>query len=199
MWLNSLHGWDFPSKSNLTSVLGDEFDTVEPDSPIPDNLEPDRSEPDTEPPGFLTQRRALIVVALLYAMALGPVHFSRRRIDYARVPQGSGETWLAFDPFFHLMTNTKPACGIIDPFNVYGEWSFPAISPAPVWSAYRVSSRDVIDCLERNPEIQIALGFWGVWFVDDALRSYLDQLPAERFVFEPRYLDGSGRNRKFPG
>jgi 4-amino-4-deoxy-L-arabinose transferase-like glycosyltransferase len=140
--------------------------------------------------------RAFVVIVLLYAMALGPLHFGRRRIDYAGVPQGKGETWLTFDPYFHLMTESEPACGIIDPFNVYGEWSLPAISPAPVWSAYRVSSQDLIDCLVRNPEIRVGLGFWGVWFVDDTLRSYLDQLPAERFVFEPRYLDESSRSRK---
>ena len=135
------------------------------------------------PKGRAVARVAVVAVVVL-AAGLWPGHLEARRVDYGRLakPAVAGESWLLFDPFLNFVTKTRPACGIIDPFNVYGERSLLATSDAPIWSRHRVGVDRLIECLERDPAIKIGLGSkWGVWFEDGQLAAYLKGLPAERF------------------
>jgi 4-amino-4-deoxy-L-arabinose transferase-like glycosyltransferase len=128
--------------------------------------------------------RVAVVAVVAYAAGLGPNHLNARRVDYEGLakPSVAEESWLLFDPFLNFVTKTRPACGIIDPFNVYGERSLAAISDAATWSRHRVSVDGLIECLERDPEIKIGSGgVWGAWFEDGPLASYLEGLPEERF------------------
>lgn len=128
--------------------------------------------------------RLVAVVALLYAAALGPGHLRARTVDYTSLaaPGSPGERWLLFDPFLNFVSGTEPACGIIDPFNVYGERSLVGTSVDGFGARHRVSVSELIACLERDPSIRIGEGgAWGAWFFDGRLRAYLDRLPEERF------------------
>jgi hypothetical protein len=128
--------------------------------------------------------RLAVVAAVACAGVSGAWHVAARRNDYALVPrpQTAGESWLLFDPFLNFVSGTAPGCGIIDPFNVYGERSLTALGSAATWSRFHVDRDELIACLERDPETRIGLGYWASWFVDEPLRNYLDGLPTERFV-----------------
>ena len=134
--------------------------------------------------GRVVARIAVVAIVAL-AAGLWPGHLEARRVDYERLPKpaAAGESWLLFDPFLNFVTKTRPACGIIDPFNVYGERSLLATAEAPIWSRQRVSVDQLIVCLADDPEIMIGLGSkWGAWFEDGRLAAYLAGLPKERFV-----------------
>lgn len=133
---------------------------------------------------FRLVARAVAVAIVLFAAVLGPGHWNARRIDYQSLarPSSAGESWLLFDPFLNFMTGTRPACGIIDPFNVYGEQSLIGRGDAKIWSRHRISAEALIACLERDPTIRIGSGsIWGSWFKEGRLAAYLDGLPDERF------------------
>ena len=128
--------------------------------------------------------RVAVVAAVLCVSVSGVWHVVVRRNDYALVPrpQTAGESWLLFDPFLNFISGTQPGCGLIDPFNVYGERSLTAIGSAATRSRFHVDRDALIACIASDPEIRIGLGYWASWFVDEPLRKLLDGLPAERFV-----------------
>ncbi|MDJ0787612.1 MAG: glycosyltransferase family 39 protein [Myxococcota bacterium] len=126
---------------------------------------------------------AVAVAAVAWAGASGVVSLAERRSDYAMVPRpADGEAWLLFDPFLNFVSGSQPACGLIDPFNVYAGRSLAATASPARRSPHHVASEDLIRCLEADPAIRIGLGYWAQWFVDPPLREYLAQLPDERFV-----------------
>jgi len=128
--------------------------------------------------------RVAVVAAVAFASISGIWHVAERRNDYALVPrpQAAGESWMLFDPFLNFVSGTAPGCGIIDPFNVYGDRSLTAIGAPDNRSRFHVDRDGLIACLESDPEIRIGLGYWASWFVDEPLREYLGELPLERFV-----------------
>ncbi len=134
--------------------------------------------------------RAGVLLAVAYATAVGVIHLRALRRDFDRLPRAGsdGEVWLTFDPFLNFVSGTRPACGVFDPFNVYGPHSLTGIAEAPLLSRFHVDRQELIDCLEADREIRIALGYWATWFVDEELRRFLDALPPERFVAIPTDL-----------
>jgi hypothetical protein len=126
--------------------------------------------------------RITAVALVAAALAQGALHLSLRQRDYAALPRPAvaGEPWLTFDPFLNLATHTLPACGLIDPFNVYGPHSLAATGAS--FARQRVSSQQLVECLRRDPQIRIYRGTWFEWFEDPTLRAELDALPASRFV-----------------
>ncbi len=131
--------------------------------------------------------RAAVALALAVAILAGVFHLLAQRRDYGRLPRPAvaGEAWLTFDPFLNFVSRTRPACGVVDPFNVYGERSLTALSDAPVWGRFHVSREELLACLAADPGIRILRGYWSTWFVDPELEAFLEDLPAERFVELP--------------
>lgn len=140
---------------------------------------------------------AILLVGL--GSAAGAAHVGARTADYGRIPRAvvPGEPWLTLDPFLNFVAGTRPACGLIDPFNVYGDRSLIALSNAPAWERFRVDPEDLLGCLEADPSIRIAVGSVRSFFVDDALGeglAQLEQADPRRFVRMP--LDFKERNRR---
>jgi hypothetical protein len=136
------------------------------------------------PPPPRRALRVLAAVGFVAAVVFGVVGVvSRRGEPLAGVPTPhAGETWLTFDPLVNFVTRTVPACGIIDPFNVYGDHSLVAMARTPELTRYEITSDAVIRCLAERPDIRIAFGAWAPWFVDAKLRAYLETLPPDRIV-----------------
>ncbi len=139
--------------------------------------------------------RAVAVVLVALGATAGVLHVEARRADYGRIPRPSvpGEAWLTLDPFLNFVAGTEPACGLIDPFNVYGESSLIALSDAPAWERFRVDTEELLRCLETDPDIRVAVGSVRSFFVSDALRQGLDRLDPERKAHMP--IDFKKRNR----
>jgi hypothetical protein len=134
--------------------------------------------------------RVLAVTAVLAATVTGVGGVSARRLPglaTAMQPASVGETWLTFDPLVNFITGTIPACGLIDPFNVYGDRSLVALTDVPALSRYHVRADDLIRCLEAHPEAKIAFGAWAVWFAEPKLRAYVDGLAPARIVRRPGF------------
>ena len=85
------------------------------------------------------------------------------------------------------LTQTAPACGVIDWINVYGRDSLTGRSPSEVWEPFHVDREELIACLDADPEIRVALGFWSDFYCDARLRAHLETLPPERFVTLPSF------------
>ncbi len=137
-----------------------------------------------ERPVWRLAARACAAAAVASAVVMGPLLILERRSDYAQLPRPgeAGESWLLFDPFLNFATGTEPACGLIDPFNVYGPASLAAIGTPEVRERFYLGREELIACLEADPSIRIGLGYWSIWFVDAPLAAYLASLPEERFL-----------------
>jgi 4-amino-4-deoxy-L-arabinose transferase-like glycosyltransferase len=128
--------------------------------------------------------RRLAGVGLTLAVLLGAVGVvGRQEAEFSNLDTAhAGETWLTFDPLYNFVTQTKPACGLIDPFNVYGPNSLVAMATAPELSRFLITADDIMRCLQGDPSIKVLIGAWSPWFLDARLLAYLRTLPTERIV-----------------
>jgi hypothetical protein len=135
------------------------------------------------------RRRVMAVVGLVGAVFLGMAYTTLRRSDYSEAMRGAhaGETWLTFDPFLNFVTRTTPACGLVDPLNVYGENSLGATSTDPEFTRFFMKADDLIACLRQNPQIKVVFGYWSRWFADPKLLAYIQTLPPERRGTAPSF------------
>jgi len=126
----------------------------------------------------------IALAALVCVLVTGPLQLRQRVDEYweRSVPDTAGQTWLTFDPFLNFLTRTHPACGLVDPFNVYAEASLTANAEEESLARYHFGFDELIECLERDPEIKVGIGYWGSWFVDDRLRAWLDAQPCGRVI-----------------
>jgi hypothetical protein len=115
-----------------------------------------------------------------------------------RYPSAGREQWLTFDPLVNFRYHTRPACGLVDPFNVYGAASLIGSSGNPAVSRFHMSPERLIACLEWDPRIKIGLGYWATFFVDGRLREYLASLPPERFLPGSRFAPGDDTAERLP-
>ncbi len=125
----------------------------------------------------------LVVCALLAAMAWH-VRVQLRMDPRAWAPLAPrGSLWLTLDPTLHLISDTVPACGVYDPFNVYGEKSL-AAQPGFDGSRFAVGFGDLLRCLERQPEVRVFVTEWTAWFLNrDELAELVRRFP-DRIVFQ---------------
>ena len=139
--------------------------------------------------------RGALAAAVVFTLATGALHVVERRLDPALLPerQPAGSSWLLFDPFLNYVTGTQPACGLIDPFNVYGERSLLALGAAQSFDRFHVAPEALVACLEADPGIRVGIGYFASWFVDPPLARYLAALPRERFVPMRLHFRGAGR------
>jgi 4-amino-4-deoxy-L-arabinose transferase-like glycosyltransferase len=129
--------------------------------------------------------RIIVVLLTVYVTVVGTGILWARRLDYDSLakPAQANESWLLFDPFLNFVTGTRPACGLIDPFNVFGRRSLVGSSArSGLGSNYEVSAIDLTRCLQQETDIRIGTGgLWSTWFVDGALKENVERLPKERF------------------
>lgn len=128
--------------------------------------------------------RPLIAATVAFIAVTGPWQIAERHNDYTLMtrPEEANESWLLFDPFLNFVSGTDPACGLIDPFNVYGDASLAAIGAPEIRARFHLDREKLIACLEADPRIRMGLGYWSTWFVDAPLAAYLASLPPERFL-----------------
>ncbi len=103
-------------------------------------------------------RRGRIAAALWLVLACaGGALFETtmtRDYDALRSLELPGRRLLAFDPFLNVLTRTEPACGLDDPMNQTPPTVFEG---HPTFQRFRVTSRDVIACMEANPDVPILI------------------------------------------
>jgi hypothetical protein len=129
--------------------------------------------------------RAALALGLAAYVALGVV---ARRIDLpwlarAREIAAERRPLFTFDPLLAFMAGGPPACGTIDPLNVYGDYSAAALDPHGPLGRFKQTAADVIACLQRSPEVSIVVDAYFFWFVDDPLRRYVAGADPQRVVF----------------
>jgi hypothetical protein len=135
------------------------------------------------------------ITVLLLGVAAGVLHVELRTADYTLVPhvQSPGERWLTFDPFLAFVAGAEPACGLIDPFNVYGEHSLVALSDTAPWQRFRIDSEDLLRCLQTDPSIRVAIRSVQRFFVDRDFQQDLERLGPQRMVHIPLVLNNQKR------
>jgi 4-amino-4-deoxy-L-arabinose transferase-like glycosyltransferase len=130
--------------------------------------------------------RAVVILLIVYVTVAGAGTLWARRLDYDSLakPVAANESWLLFDPFLNFVTGTRPACGLIDPFNVFGRRSLIGSSTqSGLTSNFGISTTDLILCLQKERGIKIGTGgLWSTWFTDGTLAETLNRLPEDRFV-----------------
>jgi hypothetical protein len=129
--------------------------------------------------------RAALPLALLAYVLLG---IAARRLDpawlhRARVVAAERGSLFTFDPLLAFVAGGAPACGTIDPLNVYGELSAAALDPRGPLSRFKRSAADVITCLQRSPGVTVVVDDYFFWFADDPLIRYVAGADPARVVF----------------
>jgi hypothetical protein len=136
--------------------------------------------------GRATNLRRVAVALLLVAFAwLGmtlrpsdPAFY-----EHARALAGGHAPLVTFDPMINLLTNTEPGCGVIDPFNTYGDYSSAAAAREGPLGRFEISETALIACLDRDPATRVVIGPFYHWFRSDRLDRYLEGMAPERLIF----------------
>jgi hypothetical protein len=129
--------------------------------------------------------RLSLALGVVAYVALGVI---ARRVDVAwlaRAHEIAAEPrpLFTFDPLLAFVAGGAPACGTIDPLNVYGDYSAAALDPHGPLGRFKQTAADVIGCLERSPEVGIVVDGYFFWFADDPLRRYVASADPDRVVF----------------
>jgi hypothetical protein len=129
-------------------------------------------------------RAALSAALVAYAflgMAARPREVFWR--DRAQAIAARRHPLFTFDPLLAFVAGGPPACGTIDPLNVYGEYSAAALAPHGPLGRFKQTAGDVIDCLRRSPRVDVVVDGYFFWFADDPLRRFVAAAEARRVVF----------------
>ena len=141
--------------------------------------------------------RSVVVLVLTYAVLSGYQHIEWRLDDHSKVPRAhASETWLTFEPFLNFVSGSKPACGLIDPYNVLGKRSLVGQSDAAGWDRFRVSEEDLLACLREDPSIKVSIGSIRAFFVDEEFQKQLDALGPERKRRMPSHFNRERKSRR---
>lgn len=129
--------------------------------------------------------RGAAALALAGITVFGLIGQTARRgghLEQAGLPVSPGEAWLTFDPFLNFITQTRPLCDVIDPFNAYGERSLLGRSLSKELVHYYRGPADLIRCLQDDPRSKVFFGSWAEWFAEPELRAYIRSLPPGRLL-----------------
>lgn len=88
---------------------------------------------------------------------------------------------LSFSPFLGFVTHTKPACGLIDPFNTYGSKSLTENHPA--FKKFHISTENIIQCLNEDPTLPIFIDAWTFYFLNEKFLDYIALQSPSRFLY----------------
>lgn len=129
--------------------------------------------------------RGALALGVVVYVSLGVI---ARRVDVAwlaraREIAAERRPLFTFDPLLAFVAGGAPACGTIDPLNVYGDYSAAALDPAGPLGRFKRTAADVIACLQRSPDVRIVVDGYFFWFADDPLRRYVVGADPDRVVF----------------
>lgn len=91
-----------------------------------------------------------------------------------------GKEILSFNPLIPVVADARPACGLIDPLNVYGEQAIAALDPGGPLARFRTTAADLIVCL--GDDTPVVIDEYALWFLDPSLLAHLRRTP-ERLIF----------------
>jgi hypothetical protein len=88
--------------------------------------------------------------------------------------------YLTFNPVLHVVADTTPACGMIDPMNVYGSHCAACWSESDDLARFRVTSEALVTCL--GSDTPVVVDNFAFWVIDMRLATHL--LIGQRVVFK---------------
>lgn len=118
------------------------------------------------------------IAVVAVTVALRPV--APTYLEALREAVQSESRVFSFNPLVHAVTPSSPACGIIDPMNVYGEHCAAALAPASPLSRFRISEAELVRCLAD--ETAILVDRYTFWFASQKLLIWMRDRP-ERLRF----------------
>jgi hypothetical protein len=129
--------------------------------------------------------RSAIALSLVAYVALGIL---ARRVDPGWLQRAQAIAFghrplFTFDPLLAFIAGGPPACGTIDPLNVYGNYSSAALDAHGPLGRFHQTADDVISCLNRSPEVAIVIDSYFFWFAEDELFRYVATGDAERVIY----------------
>jgi 4-amino-4-deoxy-L-arabinose transferase-like glycosyltransferase len=152
--------------------------------------------------------RTSAVVALLGCTVLGHTQRFTEPLWYRQAratgKQARGGEFLSFNPLIHVVSGTRPACGLIDPLNVYGERAIAALDPGGPMKRFEITAEDLVRCL--GDDTWVVIDDYAFWFLDPPLLAHLERTPHRliffgpfaRARFESAKLEGSQRRPDRP-
>jgi 4-amino-4-deoxy-L-arabinose transferase-like glycosyltransferase len=94
-----------------------------------------------------------------------------------------GRELFTFNPLVHVVAGTRPACGLIDPLNVYGEHAIAALDPRSPLKRFQITAKDVVACL--GDEIPVVIDDYAFWFLEPPVLAHLKRTPGRLIFFGP--------------
>ena len=133
--------------------------------------------------GVLT--RATLALAAVAYVGLGIVTrgMDPAWLDRAHEIASEHVPLFTFDPLLAFLAGGAPACGTIDPLNVYGDYSAAALDAQAGLARFKLTAAEVIGCLQDAPEVRIVVDDYFFWFADDPLRWYVARAGPGRVIF----------------
>jgi 4-amino-4-deoxy-L-arabinose transferase-like glycosyltransferase len=91
-----------------------------------------------------------------------------------------GRELFTFNPLIHVVAGTRPACGLIDPLNVYGEHAIATLDPESPLRQFQITAEDLVTCL--GDDTLVVIDDYAFWFLEPPLFAHLKRTP-ERLIF----------------
>ena len=89
----------------------------------------------------------------------------------------------SFNPLVSIVAGVEPACGLIDPFNVYGKRSLSYRIKSAYIEKFKVTDQDLFNCIRQHPGIRLYISKWFLFFIDESWVNFLKGLPESRFIY----------------
>ena len=132
--------------------------------------------------------RALAILALLGCTVLGHTQRFTEPFWYRQAravgKQARGGELFSFNPLIHVVAGTRPACGLIDPLNVYGERAIAALDPDGPMKRFGITAEDLVRCL--GDETRVVIDDYAFWFLEPPLLAHLERTRERLIFFGPR-------------
>ncbi len=97
--------------------------------------------------------------------------------------QARGHELFTFNPLIDVVAGTPPACGLIDPLNVYGEHAIAGLDPDSPMKRFQITAEDLVRCL--GDETRVVIDDYAFWFLEPPVLAYLKRTPHRLIFFGP--------------
>jgi hypothetical protein len=94
-----------------------------------------------------------------------------------------GRELFSFNPLIHVVAEARPACGLIDPLNVYGEHAIAALDPGSPLRRFQITAEDLVACL--GDETPVVIDDYAFWFLEPPVFTHLERTPHRLIFFSP--------------
>ena len=97
-----------------------------------------------------------------------------------------GRELFSFNPLIHVVGQVRPACGLIDPLNVYGEHAIAALDtgrPESPLKRFQITAEELVTCLgDKTP---VVIDDYAFWFLEPPVLAHLKRTPHRLIFFGP--------------